>query len=152
MLSNCGAGEDSWESFVHWGDQTNQSWRKSILNIHWKDWCWSWSSNSLATWCKVPDAKKDWGQEEKGATEDDMVGWHHRLNGHEFEQTLGDSEGEGRKPGVLQSMGSQRVRHDFVTEEQQVLMVVYDQWSLILLLQDDHNWLKTQILVSIFYQ
>ena len=56
-----------------------------------------------------------------------MVGWHHQLNGHEFEQTLGESEGEGRKPGVLQSMGSQRVRHDFVTEEQQVLMVVYDQ-------------------------
>ena len=36
-----------------------------------------------------------------------MVGWHHRLNGHEFEQALGD--GEGREPGMLQSMGSQRV-------------------------------------------
>ena len=43
---------------------------------------------------KEPDAGKDWGQEEKGATEDEMVGWHHRLNGHEFEQTLGDSEGQ----------------------------------------------------------
>ena len=41
---------------------------------------------------KDPDAGKDWRQEEKGATEDEMVGWHHRLNGHEFEQTLGDSE------------------------------------------------------------
>ena len=39
-----------------------------------------------------PDARKDWGQEEKGATEDEMVGWHHWLNGHEFEQTPGDSE------------------------------------------------------------
>ena len=38
---------------------------------------------------------KDSGQEEKGATEDEIVGWHHRLNGHEFEQTLGDSEGQG---------------------------------------------------------
>ena len=42
-----------------------------------------------------PDAGKDWGQEEKGATEDEMVGWHHQLNGHEFEQTLGDGEGQG---------------------------------------------------------
>ena len=44
---------------------------------------------------KDPDAGKDWGQEEKGATEDEMIGWHHRFNGHEFEQTLGDSEGQG---------------------------------------------------------
>ena len=44
---------------------------------------------------KDPDAGKDWGQEEKEATEDEMVGWHHRLNGYEFEQTLGDSEGQG---------------------------------------------------------
>ena len=41
------------------------------------------------------DAGKDRGQEEKGATEDEMVGWHHWLNGYEFEQTLGDSEGQG---------------------------------------------------------
>ena len=44
---------------------------------------------------KEPDAGKDWGQEEKGATEDEMVGWHHPFNGHEFEQTPGDSEGQG---------------------------------------------------------
>ena len=41
------------------------------------------------------DAGKDWGQEEKGMIEDEMFGWHHWLNGHEFEQTLGDSEGQG---------------------------------------------------------
>ena len=34
------------------GDQISQSWRKSVLNIHWKDWCWSWNSNALATWCE----------------------------------------------------------------------------------------------------
>ena len=44
---------------------------------------------------KDPDAGKDWGQEEKGTTEDEMVGWHHWLNGHEFEQTLGNGEGQG---------------------------------------------------------
>ena len=41
------------------------------------------------------DAGKDWRQEEKGTTEDEMVGWHHRLDGHEFDQTQVDSEGEG---------------------------------------------------------
>ena len=44
---------------------------------------------------KEPDAGKDCGQEEKWVTEDEMVGWHHRLNGHEFEQPPGDSEGRG---------------------------------------------------------
>ena len=44
---------------------------------------------------KDPDAGKDWRQEEKGATEKEVVGWHHWLNGHELEQTLGDGEGQG---------------------------------------------------------
>ena len=44
---------------------------------------------------KDPDAGKDWGQEEKGATEDETVGWHHQLDGHEFEQPPGDGEGQG---------------------------------------------------------
>ena len=44
---------------------------------------------------KDPDTGKDWGQEEKGVTEDEMVKWHHRLNGHKFEQTPRDSEGQG---------------------------------------------------------
>ena len=45
---------------------------------------------------KDPDAGKDWGPEMKGVTEDEMVGWHHWLNGHEFEQTQGDSEEQER--------------------------------------------------------
>ena len=44
---------------------------------------------------KDPDVGKDWGQEEKGTTEDEMVGWHHRLNGHEFGWTLGVGDGQG---------------------------------------------------------
>ena len=48
-----------------------------------------WRANSLE---KDPDAGEDWGQREKGATEDEMVGWHHQVNGHEFEQTPGESE------------------------------------------------------------
>ena len=44
---------------------------------------------------KDPDAEKDWRQAEKGVTEDEMVGWHHRLNGYEFEQAPGDVDGQG---------------------------------------------------------
>ena len=47
-----GAREDSWESLGQQGDQTNQSERIQILNIHWKDWCWSRSYNTLAIWCE----------------------------------------------------------------------------------------------------
>ena len=49
---NCGSGEESWKSLGQQGDQTSQSYRKSTLNTLWKDWCWSWNSNILATWCK----------------------------------------------------------------------------------------------------
>ena len=49
---------------------------------------------------KDPDAGRDWGQEEKGMTEDEMVGWHHRLNGHEFGWWTG-------RPGLLRFIGSQ---------------------------------------------
>ena len=48
-------------------------------------------------------------------TEDEMVGWHHLFNGPEFEKTLGN--GRAGKPGVLQSIGWQRFRHDFVAEQ-----------------------------------
>ena len=51
---------------------------------------------------------------EKGAAEDEMVGWHHQLNRHESEQTPGDGKGQGSL-AVLQSMGSQRVGHDLAT-------------------------------------
>ena len=71
---------------------------------------WSWLIG------KDPDAGKDWGQEEKGAAEDDMIAWQHQLNGHEFEETERWRTG---KPGVLQSKGLQRVGHNWVTEQQQ---------------------------------
>ena len=66
---------------------------------------------------KGPDAGKDWRQEEKEATEYKMVGWHHRLNGREFEQTSRDSEGQGSL--VCCSPWGHRVRHDWATEQQQ---------------------------------
>ena len=70
---------------------------------------------------KDSDAGKDWRQEGKGMTEDKMVEWHHWLNGHEFEQALGDSEGQGLQyaTGVWQSMGLQKVGHDWAAEQRE---------------------------------
>ena len=62
---------------------------------------------------KDPDAGKDWRQEEKGMTEDEMVWWHHHFDGHDWASPGSWWTG---KPGMLQSMGSQIVWHDWVTE------------------------------------
>jgi len=66
---------------------------------------------------KDPDAGKDWEQEKKGAIEIEMAGWHHQLNGHEFEQTQGDSEGQ--ESLACYSPWGCRVRHNLATEQQQ---------------------------------
>ena len=69
----------------------NQSiWKKSVLNIHWKDWCWSWNSNILGTWCKeLTHLKRPWCWErlKAGGEEDDRGwdGWHHWWDGYEFD-------------------------------------------------------------------
>ena len=65
---------------------------------------------------KHPDAGKDWRQEEKGTTEDETVGWHHWRDGREFEYASGVGDGQGGLACCSQSMGSQRVRHDWPTE------------------------------------
>ena len=80
--------------------RSNQSILKVVLDIHCKDCCWSWSSNIWSPYAnnwltgEVPDARKDWRQEEKWMTEDEMVGWHHWFNGHEFGQALGVGNGQ----------------------------------------------------------
>ena len=74
---------------------------------------WPPDAKSWLIW-KEPNTGKDWRQEEKGTTEDEMVGWHHRLNGHEFRWIPGVVDGQGGH--VLRSMGSQRVGHDWATE------------------------------------
>ena len=64
---------------------------------------------------KDSDAGRDWGQEEKGTTEDEMAGWHHRLDVHEFGWTPGVDDGQGEL-ACCDSWGSQRVGHDWATE------------------------------------
>ena len=79
------------------GYKTSQSWSKSILNIHWKDWCWCQSSNTLTIWFKeLTHWKRPWCWEIlKGTKEDEILGYHHLLSRNEFDQTLGDGEGQG---------------------------------------------------------
>ena len=90
MLLNCGAKEDSWESLEKPVNPTgNQPW----ICIAWTDAeadAPILQPSDAKSWLigKDPDAEKDWGQEE-------MAGWHHWFNGHEIEQILGDSEGQG---------------------------------------------------------
>ena len=75
--------------------------RKSVLNSHWKDWCWSWNSNTLATWCEEPTHWKRlwcWDRLGAGGEGDDRgwdAAWHYRLDGHEFEWTLEVGDGQG---------------------------------------------------------
>ena len=70
-------------------------------NVHWKDWCWSWNlifyPPDVKNWLirKDPDAGEDWRQEEKEMTENEMVAWHHQLDEHESEWTLGVGDGQG---------------------------------------------------------
>ena len=69
---------------------------------------------------KDPDAGKDWRQEEKGTTEDEMVGWHHRLYGHEFEQTPGAGDGQGSL-ACCSPCGRNVLDHHWVTELTQLV-------------------------------
>ena len=76
----------------------NPEGNKSTLNSHWKDWCWC--SNTLAIWCRYDSLEKILvlgiiESRRRRGQEDEMVGWHYQLNAYEFEQTLGDSEGQG---------------------------------------------------------
>ena len=117
--------------------------RKSVLNIHWKDWCWSWNSNPLATWCEEQTHwKRPWCWERLKAEEGDDRGWDGRMVSP-TQWTWGwASSGSwwltGR-PGVLLSMGSQRVRHHWVTD----LNWVKSRHTRIL---DWERWRKTAVL------
>ena len=75
--------------------------KRSVLAVHWKDWCWSWNSNTLATsWEELTHLTRPWCWERlraggEGATEDEVVGWHHQLSGHGFGWTSGVADGQG---------------------------------------------------------
>ena len=103
-------GWDGW--WHHWLDGCESGWTpgagdgqgglvccdswgcKELNTTKWLNWTWPPHGKSWLTG-KDPDAGRDWGQEEKGTTEDEMAGWHHWLDGHEFEWTLGVGDGQG---------------------------------------------------------
>ena len=122
MLSNCGTGKDSWESPGQQGDQTSQSWKKAKPNIHWKDWCWSWSSSTLTTRCKEPTHwERPWYWEKlRAAGEGGDRGWYVWMAlPTQWTWVWATSGWQWRKekPGMLQSMGLQRVGHNLATEK-----------------------------------
>ena len=79
---------------------------------------WLPDAESWLIW-KDPDAGKDWGQEEKWMTEDEVVGWHHWLNEHEFEQILENSEGQGSLACCSPWGHKEPDKHNLATEWQQ---------------------------------
>ena len=120
VFSNCGVGEDSWES-LDWKEikpgnpKGDQSWifigrtnAEAEALILWPLDVKNWFIG------KDPDAGEDWKEEEKEMTEDEMVGWHHRHYRHESEQAPGVGDGQGGL--ACCSPWAHRVGHDWVTE------------------------------------
>ena len=116
---------------VPWtGRRSKQSILKEInLNIHWKYWYWSWISSTLAIRCIEPTYwKRLWCWEILRAVEGDDRGWNGWMAS--LTQWIWVWANSGKlwwtgKPGILQFMGSQRVRHDLVAEQQQHVWLLY---------------------------
>ena len=121
MILNCGVGEDSFESPLDCkeiqpihseGDQPlvffGRNDAKAETPVLWPPHVKSWLNG------KDSDAGRDWRQEEKGTTEDEMTGWHHRFNAPEFEWTPGGGDGQGGL--ACCDSWRRRVGHDWATE------------------------------------
>ena len=131
ILLNCGVGEDSWESLGLQGDPTSPFWRRSALDffgrndgkaetpVLWPPHAKSWL---IGKYC---DAGRDWGQEEKGTTEDEMD-WMASLTRWTWVWVNSGSWWWTGRPGVLQFMGSQRVGQDWGTELNWIFHCVYE--------------------------
>ena len=102
------------------GGPTSPSWRRPVLGVHWKHWCWSWNSNTLATWCEeMTHWKRPWCWEGLGAGgEGDgrgWDGWMASLTRWTWVWVNSGSWWWTGRPDVLQFMGSQRVGYDWAT-------------------------------------
>ena len=112
----------SWESLGLQGAPTSPSEKRSVLGVPWKDWCWSWNSNTLATWCKeLTPWKRPWCWERLRAGGDgDNRGWYYWMASPTQWTWVWVNSGSclwtGR-PGILCFMGSQRIGRDWVTEQ-----------------------------------
>ena len=121
MLLNYGVEEDSWESLGLQGDPTSPSYRRLVLSVHCKDWCRSWNSNTSATWCEeLTHWKRPWCWERlKARREGDNRGWDGWMTSPtrwRWVWVNSRSWWWTGRPGLLQSMGSQRAGHDWATK------------------------------------
>ena len=113
--------ENTPESLGLQGDPTSPTQRRSVLGIHWKDWCQSWNSNSLSIWCEeLTHLKRPFRWERlRAGGEGDNRGWDGWMASPTQWMWVWVNSGSwwwtGR-PGVLRFLGSQRVRHDWATE------------------------------------
>ena len=128
MLLNCGVREDSWESLGLQGDPTSPFWRRSALGFLWRDWCWSWNSNTLATSCEEWTHWKwlwCWERLRAGGEGDGRGwdGWMPSLTQWTWVWVNSGSWWWTGRPGVLQFMGSQRVKRDWVTEQLKIQLI-----------------------------
>ena len=107
----------------------------------------SWCENKLIG--KDPDAGKDWRWEEKEITEDEMVGWHHRLDGHEFEQ----APGAGDRQGSLACHSLWGCKESDMTEQLNWLRKLASRWSLCnqVLKKPNVCWMKTTPLICPYW-
>ena len=132
MLLNCGLEEDSWEflglkEIKPVNPKGNQPW--IFIGRTDAEALMLWTPDTKSQIIrKDPDAVKDWRQEEKRMTQDEMAGWYHQLNGHKFEQALGDGEEQGSL--ACYSLWVQRVGHDWATKQQQQKFITAQTWKL----------------------
>ena len=117
---------------------------RSVLGVHWKHWCWSWNSNTLATWCKeLTPWKRLWCWEGLGAGEEGdnwgWDGWLESLTRWTWVWVSSRSWWWTGRPGVLQFMGLQRVGHDWATEL---------NWTELMFTKLNMEWKEIQTLSS----
>ena len=153
MVLNCGVGEHSWASLGQQGDPTsltkeNQSWifigRTDVeveTPILWPPDAKSWLIG------KDPDAGKDWRQEEKGTTEDEMVRWYHRLNIHRF----GWIPGVGDRQGGLVCCGSQGSKESGMTERLNWTESSWGNWKGSQIGEWEEGWKIRSLLIWDFW-
>ena len=144
MLLNYGVGEDSWESLWWQGDPTSPSWR-SVLGVHWKDWCWSWNSSTLATSCKeLNRLKRPWCREGLRVGEGNNRGWDGWMaSPTRWAWVWVNSRSlwwTGR-PGVLWFIMSQRVGHNWLTELNWIKPHYSKEWQWYVL-ATNNMWCK----------
>ena len=146
MLLNCGVGEDSWESLGLQGNPTSQSLSKSVLNIHWKDGCWSWNISTLATWCEeLTPLKRPWFWErlKVGGEGNDRGwdGWMASLTQWTWVWASSGSWWWKGRPGVLRSRGSQsQTRLSDWTDWLKIMSLYSLLWKLI---KSTHLWFSS---------